>query len=342
VPLVYDGNIVGALTMERREGIFSQHEAAHIERVSAMTAPALALKYENGLSLWRQFQVRVRARLALLLKSDTPAGTPIKIGLALTGALLAGLLLFPLEYHVSASATLEGAMQRTLTAPADGYLQHVLVRPGDRVKAGQMLIELADQDMQVQLRGLNAELAQHENALISAQARSDRTEFIVSQGQANGVQAKLELLQQQLDRSRVLAPFDGIVIKGDLTQSVGAPVERGAELITLAPDSGYRVMLEAEESEVADIKPGQKGRLILAAMPSQTLAIRVERITPLATSQDGRHFFAVYATLQGQLPALRPGMQGFAKIEVDQRSILLNRMHRLWNWMRIQWWSWGA
>lgn len=342
VPLAHDGRIVGALTMERREREFTSSEASHIERVASMLAPSLALKYENSLSLWRRLAANTRAGIEHFLKTDTPARKPLIVGIVSLFAVLSGILLFPFEYHVSAPAKLEGAVQRVLTAPTDGYLHQVHVRPGDRVTAGQILAELADQDMQVELRGLEAELAQHQNALISAQARSDRTEFSVSQGRAEAARARLELLQQQIERSQLRAPFDGVVIKGDLTQSIGAPVERGAELITLAPDTGYRVMIEAEESEIADLKPGQKGRLILAALPSEAMAVRVERITPLASSDDGRHFFAAYATLEGTRPALRPGMQGFAKIEVDRRPLLVNWSHRALNWIRIKLWSWGA
>jgi len=342
VPLAYDGRIVGALTMERRDREFTPAEASHIERVAAMLAPSLTLKHENGLPPWRRFAAGFKAGLDHLLKTDTPARKPVIVGIASAFVLLAAVLLVPVSYHVSAPAQLEGAIQRVLTAPADGYLHQVHVRPGDRVTAGQVLAELADQDMQVELRGLEAELAQHQNALISAQAHGDRAEFSVSQGRAEAARARLDLLQQQIERSQLRAPFDGVVIKGDLTQSIGAPVERGAELITLAPATGYRVMIEAEESEIADLKPGQTGRLILAALPSQALPVRVERITPLASTEAGRHFFAVHATLEGKLPALRPGMQGFAKIEVDKRPLLVNWASRAFNWSRIQLWSWGA
>jgi len=82
--------------------------------------------------------------------------------------------------------------------------------------------------------------------------------------------------------------------------------------------------------------------LKLAAIPGQTFPIRVERITPLASTEEGRHYFAVYATLQGKLPALRPGMQGFAKIEVDKRSLLVSRANSALNWTRLKLWSWGA
>lgn len=342
VPLVYGGRLMGALTLERRENEFSALEAAHFERVATMLTPAIALKYENSLPLWRRGMASIKDSLGKTLKTGTPASKPILISIASGFVLLVAILLTPTAYHVSAPAKLEGAIQRVITAPNDGFLRKVNVRPGDHVKTGQVLAELADQDMLVELRGLEAELAQHENALISAQARNDRTEYIVNQSRAIAARARLELLQQQLDRAHLRAPFDGVVIKGDLSQSIGAPVERGAELITLAPDTGFRVLIEAEETEITDLKAGQAGRLKLAAMPSQTLPIRVERITPLASTEEGRHYFAVYATLQGKLPALRTGMQGFAKIEVDKRSLLINWINRTFGWIRIKLWSWGA
>ena len=342
VPLVHAGKVAGALTLERRDGSFCADEAVALEHLACIVAPVLALKYENDLPLWKGVTTAATASLHQMLKAGTPASKPVIYSIAGGVMLLAFILLFPFTYHVSAPARLEGAIQRVLTAPTDGFLNKVYVRPGDRVKAGQLMAELADQDMLVEQRGLEAELAQGQNALVAAQAKGDRAEYSINQGKVETAQARLDLIQQQLERSHLQAPFDGVVIKGDLTQQIGAPVERGAELITLAPDTGYRVMIEADESDVADLKPGQAGRLVLAAMPSETLPIKVERITPLAATEDGRHYFAVYAGLQNTLPALRPGMQGVAKIDVDRRSMLINGLYSGFNWLRLKLWSLGA
>jgi multidrug efflux pump subunit AcrA (membrane-fusion protein) len=340
VPLVHGGAVVGAFTLERREGDFSVEEGTRHEHLACMLAPILVLKYENALPLWQRGLAAAKA--SLRPGTGTVASKPIIYGLTAGFVVLAFIALFPFTYSVSAPARLEGAFQRVLSAPTDGFLSKAYVRPGDRVKAGQLLAELADQDMLVEQRGLQAELSQNENALVAAQAKGDRAEYGISQGKAEAVQSKLELIQQQLERAHVRAPFDGVIIKGDLSQSVGAPLERGAELLTLAPDAGYRVMVEAEESEVAELKPGQSGRLILAAMPALTMPIRLERITALASTENGRHYFAVYAALDGKLPTLRPGMQGVAKIDVDRRSMLVNWVTRSFNWLRFKLWSWGT
>lgn len=342
VPLVHSGQVVGALVLERRRGGFSTEEAAGHEHLACMLAPLLLLKYENDLPLRQRALNAARAGLRRLVQPGTSAARPLIYGVAAVFLLLAFVLAFPFAYRVSAPARLEGSMQRTLTAPTDGFLSKVYVRPGDRVKAGQLLAQLADQDMLVEQRGLQAELAQNENALAAAQANGDRVEYGINQAGAAAVQARLDLVGQQLERSRLRAPFDGVVIKGDLSQSIGAPLERGAELVTLAPDSGYRVVIEADESDVADLKPGQTGRLMLAALPARTLPIRVERITSLTTTENGRHYFAVHAVLEGSLPALRPGMQGVVKIDVDRRALLASWAARGAGWLRLKLWSLGA
>lgn len=341
IPLAYNQRIVGAMTIERREPAFAPAEIPQIERLATLLTPALALKYENGLSLWRRWVNSTRTAIEDRLNNRRPASRPmIAVGVGLV-ALSALWLLLPATYSVNAPARLEGAIQRVLTAPADGYLHKVHFRPGDHVKADQVLAELAEQDMLIEQRGLEAELVQRENALVAAQARSDRAEFIVSQGQADAVRAKLDLVRQHLGRSQLRAPFDGIVIKGDLSQSIGTPVERGSELMTMAPDTGYRVMIEADETDIADLKPGQRGRLILAALPAQTLPLKIERLTPLASSDEGRHFFPVYATLETEVPGLRPGLQGYARVDIDQRPRLLNWVAHAMNWARLKLWSWG-
>lgn len=342
LPLAHDGRIVGALTLARRDMPFQPDEAQHLERAAALLAPALALKHAAQRPLWRTAFERARAALPAAMRHDGPARR-LLLGAAATALVLLGLgFVLPVASHVTAPATLEGAFQRTLTAPADGFLQRAYARAGDRVRAGQVLAELADQDLQVQQRGLEAELAQHENALVSAQARGDREAFIQSQGQAEAARAQLDLVRQQRERSLLRAPFDGVVIKGDLSQSVGAPVARGAELLTLAPSTAYRVMIEADETRIAELRPGQRGELILAALPAHPLAIRVERVTPLASSEPGHHFFAVYAALPAGAPTLRPGMQGYARIEVDKRPLLLGWAQRALNMLRLKLWAWGV
>ncbi|MBK7847172.1 MAG: efflux RND transporter periplasmic adaptor subunit [Zoogloea sp.] len=207
------------------------------------------------------------------------------LGAALLGVVALGII--PMDFKVGGTARVEGAVQRVLVAPADGFISQSHVRPGDGVKAGQVLAELAGQDLQLERNKWSSELAQHENAYAAAMARADRTQLVISQARADEARAQLALVDEQLGRIRLEAPFDGVVIRGDLSQSLGAPVQRGDVLLTVAPRDRFRVIIEVDERDIAWIKVAQQGSLALSALPWDTLPLKVVRITPLASPVEG-------------------------------------------------------
>jgi multidrug resistance efflux pump len=233
-------------------------------------------------------------------------------------------------------------VQRAVVAPVDGYLEQVNVRPGDAVRAGQVLAQLATDELRTERLKRESELAQYENVAKAALARADRTQLVVNQAKAAEAQAQLTLIDDRLDRSRLRAPFDGVVIKGDLLQQVGAPVQRGEVLLTLAPDQRYRLIVEVDEREVAFVRPGLPGTLALAALPNERLDFTVLRVLPVAVAAEGRNFFEVEAQLVATGAPLRPGLRGVAKIAVGERSPVWIAGHRIFDWLRITLWSFGA
>jgi multidrug efflux pump subunit AcrA (membrane-fusion protein) len=161
----------------------------------------------------------------------------------------------------------------------------------------------------------------------------------ILRAQIDQATAELELAEEALRRTSVVAPFDGIVLEGDLDRSLGSPVERGDVLFELAPLEGYRVIVEVDGRDIADVASGQGGRLTLAAFPDRPLAFVVERITPISTALDGRNFFRVEAMLDNPGRDLRPGMEGIAKIDAGRRRLLWIWTHELIDWLRLRLWS---
>lgn len=338
VPIVNFGAIVGAVTAERESSDpLSAPQIAQLEQVVALVGPLLALKRDSQRP-WHKLALEMVRKIKTRLTG--PGEHQLKLGVG--GGVLAGviLLLVPMTYHVSAPARLEGAIQRALVAPADGFIQQVSVRPGDTVKEGQILAELATQDLLLEQRKWESELAQHENTYGAALAQNDRSQIIVHQAKVAESQAQLELVQSQIERTRIKAPFNGIVISGDLRQSLGAPIQRGAALMVIAPHDHYRLIVEVDERDVADIKPGASGRMSLAALPGEALSFRTEHIAPVAVTRDGRHFFELEGKLDTSTPALRPGLQGVAKIDADNRTLAWALSHRLLVWLRLGLWTW--
>ena len=152
------------------------------------------------------------------------------------------------------------------------------------------------------------------------------------------IEAQLSLVGDKLSRATLIAPFDGVVVSGDLTQLLGAPVEQGKVLFQIAPLDSYRVVLEVDERDIDAIALGQDGDLTLSGLTNQRLAFSVRQITPVSVSQDGRNFFRVEAHLQTASDRLRPGMEGIGKIRVGERKLLWIWTHGLTDWLR--WWAW--
>ena len=131
-----------------------------------------------------------------------------------------------------------------------------------------------------------------------------------------------------------------MVVSGDLSQLLGTPVEQGKVLFQIAPLSAYRVILEVDERDIAQIGVGQAGELALSGIPDQGLRFTVKQITPVSTAQDGRNYFRVEAQLGDASTRLRPGMEGVGKIAVGERKLVWIWTHPLLDWLSLSLWKW--
>ncbi len=204
-----------------------------------------------------------------------------------------------------------------------------------------MLVQLAQRDLLLERRKWESEHAQHENAYGAALARADRALFVVNRAKASEAQAQIALIDGQLERSRIVAPFAGIVISGDLTQTLGAPVKTGETLLSVAPADAYRLMIELDERDVREVAIGSRGQVVLAALPEDRVDIEVVRTTPVAQTRDGRHFFEVEAHLAQTIAGLRPGLAGVAKLQAKARPLGSAMLHRVSGWISLAWWRWS-
>jgi multidrug efflux pump subunit AcrA (membrane-fusion protein) len=339
VPMANDGRIFGAVTLLRSgSDALTGDEIAGCENLVCLAGPILELK-RNAEKPWHQ---RLGRSLTNCVKTVFGPGQWRAKGLtALSAAVLASLTLLPVGYHVTSPARLEGAVQASLVAPADGFLRHANVRPGDRVTANQVLAELSQEDLLLERRKWESAHAQHNNAAPAALARADRGQYIIDQAKADEARAEMELIDAMLVRSRIIAPFKGILIEGDLTQSLGAPVRRGDVLMVIAPAGEFRLIVEVDERDIAALGAGQHGELTLGAMTERTFDFVVERVTPVANARDGRNFFEVVALLNSDQPSLQPGLRGIARINVGERTLAWIWTHGAIDWLSVKLWSWG-
>jgi RND family efflux transporter MFP subunit len=244
------------------------------------------------------------------------------------------------EYRVTSPATLEGAVRRTLAAPFDGYVASAERRAGDIVKEGAVLATLDDRDLRLERLRWASQYAQHSKQHQEAVAVHDRAKAQIAQAQAEQARAQMALAEEQLTRASVRAPFDGIVAKGDLSQALGSSVRRGDTLFEITPLDAYRVIVQVDEGEITEVRTGQKGTLVLASISDQPFELTVTGITPVTTSREGRNYFRVEASLDGASERLRPGMEGVAKISIEERKLAWIWTHKMMNWLRLFFWTW--
>jgi multidrug efflux pump subunit AcrA (membrane-fusion protein) len=261
--------------------------------------------------------------------------------LALGGAVLALLLLtlVTATYRVTCDAHLEARTQRVVVAPQDGFIAAADARPGDIVRQGAPLGTLDDRDLRLELHRWSSQLEQLRAEYRNALASHDRSRVGILNARVLQAEAQLALVDEKLARVRLVAPFDGLVVSGDLSQALGSPVTRGQVLFTVAPLEAYRVILEVDERDIVPVRPGQTGRLVISSMPRQPLGFTVEKITPVSTAEKGRTWFQVEAKMDRTSDLFRPGMEGVAKIDIDRRRLAWIWGHRLTDWLRLALWS---
>ena len=166
--------------------------------------------------------------------------------------------------------------------------------------------------------------------------------LITFRSQINQVDAEIALTRQQLDSITLTAPFDGVVIEGDLSQMLGSPVERGDALFKIAPLEGYRIILKVDESEISYVSQGQPGTLTLSSLSNRNLPLQVEQITSVARAEDGANIFRVEASLANAPELLRPGMEGIGKIDAGRERLVWIWSHEIIDWVRPWVWTWWA
>lgn len=338
VPLMEGNQSVGVLTLERTgAGRFNEEEFALCKTVGLMLGPILALKRENERGGWQRLRDGTSEGARALFGPRHPG---VKLIAVVVVALLAFFSVATGQYRVAAKTVIEGEVQRAVVAPFDGYLAEAQVRAGDTVKKGQVLAHLDDRDLKLEATRARSELEQLKRKHLQALAEQDRVSMAVLAAQIRQSEAQLALIEEKLSRATLVAPFNGVVVSGDLSQLLGTPVERGKLLFEIAPLAAYRVILKADERDITQLKVGQHGELALSGMPHQRLPFTVKRITPVSTPEGGRNDFRVEARIDHPSQRLRPGMEGVGKVAIGERRLIWIWTHRLVDWMRLELWDW--
>jgi hypothetical protein len=330
------GKLVGAITFERRNELFDKEALQLAEAIAALLGPIVGLQLRANRLLAGRIIDRADDGFISLFGPRRPGlklGVIGVIGLALFLALAKG------EHRVTAKSVLEGEVQRAAVAPFDGFIRSAPVRAGDTVRAGDVLSALEDRDLILDRLKWRAERDKLVQKQREVRAKHDRTNLVILDSQIRQAESQLALAEEKLSRARILAPFDGIVVSGDLSQMLGSPVERGKLLFEIAPLNSYRLIIHVDERDVRYVAMGQSGTIAFAGVPWTPLRMILSKITPVTVAEEGRNSFRIEARLTEPSANLRPGMEGVAKIETGQRSMVWIWTRAVVEWLRLVAWK---
>jgi RND family efflux transporter MFP subunit len=337
-PLGHEGKLFGALILERPpDRPFDGPIVELIKTVAALVGPILEGKRRD--EKW----LTTKAAETCVREMKKFVG-PGHFSLKIIGIIvLAGIIFFTFAkgvHRVKAPTVLEGIVQRAVGAPFNGYIMEAPARPGDVVRQGDLLCRMDDREMKLERLKWFTQREQFFKQYHEATAKHDRAQALINEAKADQAEAQVFLLDEQLSRARITAPFEGIVTSGDFSQSLGVSVERGQTLFEVAPLRGYRVVVQVDERDIGWVAVGQTGELALPSIPGTVFPLTVTRITPISTAKEGRNYFRVEAELKKTSERLRPGMEGVGKIFAGRARLIWIWTHDVIEWISLKVWTW--
>jgi membrane fusion protein (multidrug efflux system) len=239
--------------------------------------------------------------------------------------------------ELSVTAPLVVEHQVDVTAQRDGIVQKISVDTGTRVGASTLLARLDDRQLEANLeaaraktRSIAADLKnwQAEAEVLQAdyiraqrlyaeklladeqlqhakyKAESDQWDILRVTEQLNTAKQEEHSLELELEKTRVMAPFAGLVARRYVRE--GQSVAKGDRLFWVTEEGPLRVRFTLPERFISRVKRGQLMPLTVPDLAGQKQAVKVVEMSPVVDPSSGT--IEVLAELVGARGELRPGM----------------------------------
>lgn len=207
-----------------------------------------------------------------------------------------------------------------LRSEVAGTVEKVLVRPGDRVRRGQVLINFDTRPLDINVRDAEAALdramqtfreSYYPDSVVTGRVPTEeqRRTAMIRAG-VPGAQVALDRARLEREKGTVISPFDGLV--DQVMVAVGMRVSTG-ELLTRVVNLGaLRVDAQVLEHDLPLIREGGQAIVTSAAAGNRAIIGRIAAVLPIVdtTTRSGRAFVRIPSGSQ-----LRPGMYADVKLE---------------------------
>jgi HlyD family secretion protein len=226
------------------------------------------------------------------------------------------------------------------------------VEEGDTVKKGRLLVQLDDTEYRAAVNQAKAQLASAKASLEQAQLVHDRkkelferklsskeeydmakTEFDLAQARHEQAAASLDQAEYNLSKTTITSPMKGVVTAlnaevGEIVM-IGTMNNPGTVIMAVSDMSEIEAEVEVDETDIAQVKMGQKADIEIDAYPDTVFRGEVTEIGHSAKisglgTQDQVTNFLVKVKLLDEVPNIRPGMSASVDITTDSRLDALN------------------
>lgn len=337
MPLRLGEEIIGAICFEREERTFSDNEIQGFRVLADQCARRVHDLGEAdrwwGARLTKSVQTFFGGFLGY-------TQTWRKVFAILGMVVLLCLIFIQVEYRVEAPFIIRSEQLTHLPAPFQGYIEQVEVKVGDVVAKEQLLLSLDTSELLVQRSNRTAEIQRFASQAENAEAEGRLADLRIAQAQRRQSEAALELIDYQLQRAALRAPFAGVVVEGDLTERLGAPVDKGEILMRISRLEDLYVEMKVKERDIHDIQASTSGKFAFASKPDDRFPFTITRVEPVAVAENQGNVFFTHGQIEAPTETWwRPGMSGIAKINTGRRSLLWIFTHRLVDFLRLHlWW----
>jgi putative peptide zinc metalloprotease protein len=171
-----------------------------------------------------------------------------------------------------------------------------------------------------------------------------RTEISVKRQEEDRLASQIAILEDQIRRSNLLAPCDGVVTTPRVEEQIGAHFDEGDPVFEVEDPASIFTRIFVNEKELGDIRSGQPVALRVAACPERIYQGQVSEIAPRAEPGGSAAFptniVEVRLRVENPTGELRPGMSGWAKIDCGRRPLGAILLRRVTRYLRTEVWSW--
>ncbi len=244
-----------------------------------------------------------------------------------------------IDYHVTISGRIIPQKTQHISNPQTMVLAESAVQPGDIVKAGDILCRFNTDALDlIEREKLLSELKIAQIQARNAQGKNDAVGAKLAEANLELIQTKLAILDRQVEQATMRAPFDGIVIKGDLSKRIGEVIPQSEPLFEIAALGGWQAQLEASEIAAADLAEGQMGVFITNAKPDIAGKIKLINICPGAELYNNRNVYIADAELDLSESWLKAGMEGVGKVNVGRKRVYRAVFQKIINYAYLNFW----